>query len=72
MTPLFIGAEIYRNSTYGGWHPLRIPRVSTAMDLSRALGWLPRGQYRVSPRAKPAALHIWHDPAYVEIGRAHV
>ncbi|ABV93791.1 histone deacetylase family protein [Dinoroseobacter shibae DFL 12 = DSM 16493] len=65
MTPLFIGAEIYRNSTYGGWHPLRIPRVSTAMDLSRALGWLPRGQYRVSPRAKPAALHIWHDPAYV-------
>lgn len=65
MTPLFIGAEIYRNSTYGGWHPLRIPRVSTAMDLSRALGWLPRGQYRVSPRAKPEALHIWHDPDYV-------
>lgn len=65
MTPLFIGAEIYRNSTYGGWHPLRIPRVSTAMDLSRALGWLPRRQFRVSPRAKPAALHLWHDPDYV-------
>lgn len=65
MTPLFIGAEIYRNSTYGGWHPLRIPRVSTAMDLSRALGWLPRHQFRVSPRAKPAALHLWHDPEYV-------
>ncbi|MEM1078679.1 MAG: acetoin utilization protein AcuC [Pseudomonadota bacterium] len=64
-SPVFIGAEIYRNSTYGGWHPLRIPRVSTAMDLSKALGWLPRTQFRVSPRAKPAALHLWHDPAYV-------
>ncbi|WP_424969027.1 acetoin utilization protein AcuC [Dinoroseobacter sp. S76] len=64
--PVFIGAEIYRNSTYGGWHPLRIPRVSTAMDLSKALGWLPRAQFRVSPRAKPAALHLWHDPAYVD------
>lgn len=64
-TPLFIGAEIYRNSTYGGWHPLRIPRVSTAMDLARALGWLPRAQFRTSPRAKPEALQIWHDPDYV-------
>lgn len=64
-TPLFIGAEIYRNSTYGGWHPLRIPRVSTAMDLARSLGWLPRSQFRVSPRAKPEALHVWHDPDYI-------
>jgi acetoin utilization protein AcuC len=63
--PLFIGAEIYRNSTYGSWHPLSIPRVSTAMDLSRALGWLPLSQYRTSPRAKPAALTLWHDEAYI-------
>ncbi len=64
--PLFIGAEIYRNSTYGSWHPLSIPRVSTVMDLSRALGWLPRMQYRTSPRAKPEALTLWHDAAYLE------
>ena len=31
--PLFIGSEIYRGSSYGGWHPLRVPRVSTVMDL---------------------------------------
>jgi acetoin utilization protein AcuC len=35
------------------------------MDLSRALGWLPNAQYLTSPRAKPAALHIWHDPTYI-------
>jgi len=63
--PLFLGSEIYRGSSYGEWHPLRVPRVSTVMDLSRAMGWLPDGQYRNSPRAKPKALHIWHTPAYV-------
>ncbi|MDJ0859093.1 MAG: acetoin utilization protein AcuC [Dinoroseobacter sp.] len=65
-TPVFIGAEIYRHSTYGSWHPLSIPRVSTAMDLSRALGWLNRTQYRTSPRAKAEALTLWHDPGYLE------
>tara|TARA_R110000868_G_scaffold11035_31_gene53810 strand:+ start:7652 stop:8773 length:1122 start_codon:yes stop_codon:yes gene_type:complete len=64
-SPLFIGHEIYRASTYGRWHPLRVPRVSTVMDLSRALGWLPRSVYLTSPRAKPAALTGWHTPDYV-------
>lgn len=63
--PLFIGSEIYRRSSYGGWHPLRVPRVSTVMDLSRAMGWLPEAQYINSPRAKPAALHAFHTPDYV-------
>ena len=63
--PLMIGHEIYRHSSYGGWHPLRIPRVSTVMDLSRALGWLPPGRFRVSPRAKPAAIATFHTPAYI-------
>jgi len=36
------------------------------MDLARALGWLPPAQFRTSPRAKPAALAIWHDPVYLE------
>ncbi|GFE65320.1 acetoin utilization protein AcuC [Litoreibacter roseus] len=61
----FIGSEIYRTSTYGPWHPLRVPRVSTVMDLSRALGWLPQDVYLNSPRAKPAALHVWHTPEYI-------
>lgn len=63
--PRFIGSEIYRHSSYGAWHPLRVPRVSTVMDLSRAMGWLPRAQFVTSPRAKPAALHGFHTPAYV-------
>ncbi|MCY4302260.1 MAG: acetoin utilization protein AcuC [Aestuariivita sp.] len=66
MVPSFIGSEIYRNSTYGTWHPLRVPRVSTVMDLCRALGWLPREQYISSPRAKSKALLTWHDSHYVD------
>lgn len=64
--PLFIGHEIFRASSYGAHHPLRIPRVSTVMDLGRALGWLPPERYRSSPRAKAAALAAWHDPAYLD------
>ncbi|MEX0309918.1 MAG: acetoin utilization protein AcuC [Tateyamaria sp.] len=63
--PLFIGSEIYRGSSYGTWHPLRVPRVSTVIDLSRAMGWLPRDAYVPSPRAKPETLTIWHTPDYV-------
>ncbi len=64
-TPRFIGSEIYRQSTYGARHPLAIPRVSTVIDLSRALGWLPEAAYLDSPRASPAQLARFHDPAYV-------
>lgn len=63
--PLFIGSEIYRGSSYGGLHPLRVPRVSTVMDLSRALGWLPDEAYQTSPRARAKALWQFHAPAYV-------
>jgi acetoin utilization protein AcuC len=63
--PRFIGHEIFRTSSYGRWHPLRVPRVSTVMDLSRALGWLPDAQFINSPRAKPAALTGWHTADYV-------
>ena len=65
-TPVFIGHDIYRGSTYGTWHPLAIPRVSTVIDLSRTLGWLPDAQYLRSPRATPRALAAWHNPDYVE------
>lgn len=65
MKPVFIGSEIYRGSSYGAWHPLHIPRVSTVMDLARALNWLPAAQYRTSPRAKPAALSAFHTAEYI-------
>jgi len=60
-----IGSEIYRRSTYGPKHPLAIPRVSTTIDLCRALGWLPEGSYRDSPRATPAELARFHTPDYI-------
>ncbi len=63
--PLFIGSEIYRGSSYGPRHPLSIPRVSTVTDLVRALDWLPRAQYRTSPRARAKALTAFHAPDYV-------
>lgn len=69
--PRFIGSEIYRHSSYGDWHPLRVPRVSTVMDLARAMGWLPFDQFILSPRAKPAALTGFHTPEYLtELQRA--
>lgn len=62
---ILVGAEIYRRSSYGPKHPLRVPRVSTVMDLARALGWLPPTRFRTSPRAKPTALALWHKPDYI-------
>jgi acetoin utilization protein AcuC len=60
-----IGSEIYRHSNYGDWHPLRVPRVSTVLDLTRSLGWLPADQYITSPRAKPATLVGFHTAEYI-------
>jgi len=64
--PLFLGSEIYRHSSYGPAHPLRVPRVSTVMGLSRALGWLPNQVYYISPKAKPKALKAWHSADYID------
>ena len=63
--PLFIGSEIFRHSTYGRRHPLAIPRVSTVIDLARAMGWLADDAYVDSPRATAAQLCRFHDPDYV-------
>ncbi len=63
--PRFIGHEIYRRSTYGGRHPLAIPRVSTAIDLCRSLGWLPASRYLDSPQASAAELAAFHLPDYL-------
>lgn len=62
--PVFIGAPIYRGSSYGRLHPLSIQRVPAVTDLCRALGWLEAG-YRTSPRAKPGALTGFHTAEYV-------
>ena len=65
LHPRFIGSEIYRTSRYGARHPLSIPRVSTVIDLCRALGWLPNDVYIDSPRATPDELARYHAPDYI-------
>lgn len=66
MPPILIGSEIYRHSSYGPKHPLAIPRVSVAIDLICALGWLPATQYRDSPVASLAELARFHEPDYLD------
>jgi acetoin utilization protein AcuC len=66
MAPLLIGSEIYRRSSFGPKHPLAIPRVSTMLDLVRALGWVADGQYRDSPVASPAELARFHHADYLD------
>ncbi len=60
-----IGSEIYRFSTYGPAHPLAVPRVSTCIDLCRALGWLSPEQYREAPMATEAEILRFHDAGYL-------
>jgi acetoin utilization protein AcuC len=63
--PILIGSEIYRRSTYGGRHPLAIPRVSLMLDLVRTLGWVREDSYVDAPRATSSELARFHDPAYI-------
>ncbi|WP_119458468.1 acetoin utilization protein AcuC [Rhodospirillaceae bacterium SYSU D60014] len=65
MRPLLIGGEIYRSSSYGRGHPLAIPRVSAALDLIRAMGWLAEEAYIDSPQATPEELAGFHHPDYI-------
>jgi acetoin utilization protein AcuC len=65
LQPVFIGSDIYRLSSYGPRHPLAIPRVSSTIDLCRAMGWLPDAVYVDSPRATPQQLARFHDPDYI-------
>lgn len=67
LPPLFFGHEIYRRSSYGEKHPLSIPRVSTCMDLCRAMGWLADSAYRDSPMASDAEMARYHDPDYLKV-----
>jgi acetoin utilization protein AcuC len=63
--PILIGSEIYRGSTYGGKHPLAIPRVSAMLDLVAAMGWRDPACYRESPQASVEQLQRFHTPEYI-------
>lgn len=63
--PVLIASNIYRASSYGKNHPLRVPRVSTVLDLCTALGWLPPARYVAVAPAEAAALARFHDADYL-------
>ncbi len=63
--PILIAGEIYRDSSYGRRHPLAIPRVSSTLDLIKALGWFDPARYIDSPLATPEQLARFHDPDYI-------
>lgn len=65
VQPVLIASELYRRSRYAPSHPLGIARVSAALDLIRAMDWLPDSAYLDSPTATPEQLTRFHDPAYV-------
>ena len=64
---ILIGSEIYRNSQFGGKHPLSIPRVSAVLDLVRALGICDKEEYKTGPCAKPELLKSFHTADYIAV-----
>jgi len=64
---ILIGSEIYRNSQFGGKHPLSIPRVSAVMDLIRALEICDSEEYKTGPCAKPELLQKFHTSEYISV-----
>jgi hypothetical protein len=64
--PRLIAHDIYRRSSYGTRHPLSIPRVSAALDLIDAMGWLDVQQYIESPTAFRDEICRFHDADYVD------
>ena len=70
LAPVFVGHDLYRQAAYGRHHPLAIPRVESATELCRTLGWLESGAYCTSPRAGEAQLERFHCADYVRALRA--
>ena len=64
---ILIGSEIYRNSQFGGKHPLSIPRVSAVLDLVRAIGICDKEEYKTGPCAKPELLKSFHTGDYIAV-----
>ena len=62
---VLIGASRYRRHSYGGNHPLGIPRVSLTLDLIRAYGALTAEEFRVSRPATSAELEWFHTREYI-------
>ena len=62
---LFIENDIFRRPTHRPPHPLAIPRVSTTVDLARALGWLTDDNTVTSTMASQSEALRFHAPDYL-------
>ena len=67
MTSFLISSDIYRNTHYGGKHPLNIPRVGATLDLIKAMSWYDEVKFITAPIAKPSLLKKFHSNDYVNV-----
>ena len=67
MTSFLISSDIYRNTHYGGKHPLNIPRVGATLDLIKAMSWYDEAKFIMAPIAKPSLLKKFHSNDYVNV-----
>ena len=67
MTSFLISSDIYRNTHYGGKHPLNIPRVGATLDLIKAMSWYDDTKFITAPIAKPSLLKKFHSNDYVNV-----
>lgn len=67
MTSFLISSDIYRNTHYGGKHPLNIPRVGATLDLIKAMSWYDEAKFIAAPIAKPSLLKKFHSNDYVNV-----
>jgi len=63
---LFIGAARYRRASYGGNHPLAIPRVSLTLDLINSYGAISPAEYRNGRPASHRELWGFHTRDYIQ------
>lgn len=65
LNAVMIAANRYRRHSYGGNHPLGIPRVSLTLDLIRAYGALSDDEFLQALKALPKQLEWFHTREYV-------
>jgi acetoin utilization protein AcuC len=63
--PVLIAGDVFRAPRHSPGHPLSISRVSLAVDLCRALGWLPDHRYREAVPAADGELMRFHEADYI-------
>lgn len=66
---VFIASEKYRRHSYGGMHPLGIPRVSLTYDLIRAFNAMDSEEFIESVQATDEQLAWFHTEAYIQAMR---